>query len=653
MLKCTCRFGIGLTMPSKSLWRVPPRAQRRQIFTHRKGITMKKLLTAAIIVMLMACICIGGALFVQAQEGSEESAQHVHVWTYDNNVATCSAQGCPITDATCSAHTADTSKWMHVTEESDTYHYRVCEICEIEIAESKAKCEGGTATCQKGPICTECTTEYGAAVADAHTWVNSECTEDGCDATCDHNGTLSTSNVSAGQHKTECSVCDYELTENCTGGAATCQKGPICTACTTEYGEAVADAHTWVNSACTVENCGATCDHNGTLSTSNVSDGQHKTECSVCDYELTENCTGGTATCTTRATCGECQQEYGPTPEGHKTGDLLQNTELDYHYRLCSVCEQELDVEYCYGGTATCTERAVCEVCENVYGELYHRKDTTLKQNFEEGYHYYSCIDCGAELDVEECHGGTAANCTMLPECAACGRPYGNEYGAHTEEPTLYGHPHDDPEQYHILYYACCDRTVDAEHVAGTAATCQIKSVCAVCGVQYGEKDNNNHVDLSCQPLNTTHHNIVCVCGVVVGTAAHNGGSATCSSQPKCADCGTAYGAYNDVHTYDNGCDAECNGCGETRTPAEHAFGEWQVTKNPTETEEGEQKRVCAVCGETQTATIAAITNPGGSGEPDADGVKTSTVVIIVAAVVVAAAAIGAIVILTKKKKKK
>ena len=45
--------------------------------------------------------------------------------------------------------------------------------------------------------------------------------------------------------------------------------------------------------------------------------------------------------------------------------------------------------------------------------------------------------------------------------------------------------------------------------------------------------------------------------------------------------------------------------CGKllTETGA-HTFGDWTVTQEPTESEEGEQERVCTVCGCTETEAI-------------------------------------------------
>ena len=616
MLKCICRFGIGITMPSVKTCGARVSAQETQIFTHRKGTTMKKLLTAAFIVMLMACICIGGALFVQAQDETLDPVQHTHSWTYDydTNTATCGAEGCDVTTCGPDNHVAG-AEWLQKTDDGVTYHYHACTVCGIEM--NKANCEGGTATCKELATCTGCGQSYGTYAA--------------------HNkgeATLPTQNAEGGYHYYLCTACGEEFDkETCEGGTATCKDLAICTGCGQSYGTLAEHAPSadWSQDATKT---------------------YHYHACTVCGEELgVTNCSGGTASCKELASCTECGNTYGGYAD-HVKGDQLQNTALNYHYYFCSVCEQEVEVEQCYGGSASCEERAICQGCGNAYGELVHNKDTVLKQNVEEGYHYYSCVDCGEELDVEACHGGTAADCQHLPLCAVCGNTYGEEYGAHTMEPIASRHE-ENPGQYHVLTYPCCGAVVEEEHTVGAAANCHSAAVCAVCNIQYGEIDPDNHdaTNATYEPLNATHHKVICKCGEELEPAVHSGGSANCSAQAKCADCGAAYGTYNDVHSYDNDCDPDCNACGETRTPAEHAFGEWEVTKQPTETEEGVQKRTCSVCGETQTATIAVLTNPNGSGEPEPAGMKTSTVVLIVAIVVVAAVGIGAIVILTKKKK--
>ncbi len=48
-----------------------------------------------------------------------------------------------------------------------------------------------------------------------------------------------------------------------------------------------------------------------------------------------------------------------------------------------------------------------------------------------------------------------------------------------------------------------------------------------------------------------------------------------------------------------------------------HQFGEWVVTKEPSHTEEGEQTRTCAVCGETETQRIPMQSSPFGDVHPE------------------------------------
>ena len=50
-----------------------------------------------------------------------------------------------------------------------------------------------------------------------------------------------------------------------------------------------------------------------------------------------------------------------------------------------------------------------------------------------------------------------------------------------------------------------------------------------------------------------------------------------------------------------------CSGCDEVKDEAAHQWGEWEVTKPATETETGERKRACDVCGKEEVVTIPAL----------------------------------------------
>lgn len=69
-----------------------------------------------------------------------------------------------------------------------------------------------------------------------------------------------------------------------------------------------------------------------------------------------------------------------------------------------------------------------------------------------------------------------------------------------------------------------------------------------------------------------------------------------------------------DGHYYEEGL---CSLCGaqtgslKTIPALGHKWGEWTVTKKATETEEGEETRICSVCGEKETRTIPKNPNTG------------------------------------------
>lgn len=98
-------------------------------------------------------------------------------------------------------------------------------------------------------------------------------------------------------------------------------------------------------------------------------------QCTHCGYKVIpwfpkEEHSGGTETptCTTGKTCALCGAEYGIL--GHDWGEWTPNGD-GTHTRRCkrSNCDAVDNAAPCSGGTATCTAKAVCEVCGGEYGE--------------------------------------------------------------------------------------------------------------------------------------------------------------------------------------------------------------------------------------------------------------------------------------------
>lgn len=82
------------------------------------------------------------------------------------------------------------------------------------------------------------------------------------------------------------------------------------------------------------------------------------------------NHTGGTATCTKKAVCEFCGEEYGEYAS-HNYGDKYES-DGTYHWKKCQNkgCDATTKKEAHKGGEATTTKRAVCEVCGAEYGDL-------------------------------------------------------------------------------------------------------------------------------------------------------------------------------------------------------------------------------------------------------------------------------------------
>lgn len=110
-------------------------------------------------------------------------------------------------------------------------------------------------------------------------------------------------------------------------------------------------------------------------------------EVTFADLEVEElGHTGGTATCTEQAICERCEKPYGD-PLGHT------------------------------GGTATCTEQAVCERCSQPYGSaLGHTAGDAATCTTAQ-----VCTVCNAELAPAAGHTpGADATCTADQVCTVC-----------------------------------------------------------------------------------------------------------------------------------------------------------------------------------------------------------------------------------------
>ena len=264
--------------------------------------------------------------------------------------------------------------------------------------------------------------------------------------------------------------------------------------------------------------------------------------CTVCDntWDYWEShIWSGTATCTSGRTCTLCGGSSEPL--GHDWGAWTQNSDEETHTRICKRDTSHTETENCHGGTATCTEKAICEDCNAAYGEMAAHSFTAEKAEAqylksaatctEKAIYYKSCAVCGLSSE------GTADEATFFSGNALdhnWGAWTSNEDGTHTRTCTVDGCSAGtqtenciDANKDHkcdicdYIISECADDNKDhkcdycgkklTEHTGGKA-TCKDKAKCEVCGAEYGELDAKNHTNLKHFPATaatkTTEGNI-------------------------------------------------------------------------------------------------------------------------------------------------
>ena len=169
-------------------------------------------------------------------------------------------------------------------------------------------------------------------------------------------------------------------TDNCSGGTATCTARAVCTVCGGEYGELLPHDFTAEIAEAKYLKSGSTCTEKAVYYKS----------CAACGLS-----SAGTAF--------EATFEAGNVL-GHDWGAWTSNGN-DTHTRVCKRDGSHTETDNCSGGTATCTARAVCTVCGGEYGALAPNNHTgtiywVTTETTHEGR--YTC--CGAVAVPMEPH---------------------------------------------------------------------------------------------------------------------------------------------------------------------------------------------------------------------------------------------------------
>lgn len=191
-------------------------------------------------------------------------------------------------------------------------------------------------------------------------------------------------------------------------------------------------------------------------------------------YQSTGSCSGGSATCTSLATCKDCKGTYG----GY--GGHNDNAWGSCTGKKCSVCTRTTGY-YSHGGGTHANGGKCTNGCGKYY-QTHSQSSTVSSYNTTTTTHtpVYSCTYSGCSgtyTGSASSHSGGEATCTAQAECSTCSTPYGN-----TKSHSWYvtGAYNAD------LHNRACDNcgTTDRVAHAFTSPSCKTNSYCMheVCG---------------------------------------------------------------------------------------------------------------------------------------------------------------------------
>ena len=329
--------------------------------------------------------------------------------------------------------------------------------------------------------------------------------------------------------------------------------------------------------------------------------------CTVCYnkwYYAELHIWSGTATCTSGRTCTVCGGSSEPL--GHDWGAWTQNSDEETHTRICKRDTSHTETENCIGGTATCTQRATCTVCGAEYGDALGH-DFTTSWTHDDNEHWKQCSRCDAKDDVSP-HTWDSGTITTAPTCTKAGKKTYSctKCDATKIEPipaTGHSWKSDWTSDATHHWYECDNKNCDvtdnagkkgyAEH-SGGKATCTQNAVCEFCKAEYGEKLPH---DFTAETVDAKYLKSAATCTekavyykscAVCGLSSE--GTATCTAKAVCTVCGGEYGEMA-AHSF----------------TAEKAEAQY-LKSAATCTEKAIYYKSCAVCGLSSEGTADEAT---------------------------------------------
>lgn len=497
---------------------------------------MKKWLIGCLTVLAMVCLIPGIALNVKAAE------------TVQRRCARCG-----------SMETREILGYRKYDSTSHRVYVTECQNCHNDGNVTYLTVHtGGTQgpTCTEGKICEKCGAKY-----DIHSHVWGEWTPNGNGT---HTRRCTNPNCNAKEENVPC------------GGdsSATCISPGTCTTCKGRYD----GDHKWINPA-----------------NSSLGNGTHRIICLRCGLNGTASCTGGTATCTTKAVCEVCKVEYGEkNPNNHA---------LEHRAAKAPTCTKPG-----WNAYEGCTRRGCGYTTYRAIPALKHdlvQHKAKAPTCTEKGWNAYeTCKNCNyttrkelpAQHDLKQ-HAAKAPTCTEIgwdayETCSRC------DHTTYAELPAL----NHDLVNHDAKAPTCTENGWDAYE---TCSRCDHTTYAELPAL------NHDYQAVTVEPTCETD-------GYTVFTCSRCKDSYTADPTDKL---GHQFGAWSPNGTGSQSADCLRQGCAHT--------GSTDCRKFTFRTAEGETLTFCPVCGQAENAAqlerIDAATAWTISGSLSAEDVTART----------------------------
>ena len=362
-------------------------------------------------------------------------------------------------------------------------------------------------------------------------------------------------------------------------------------------------------------------------------------------------------------TCGYEQIDRYREHQHYYTDDWSSGSTT--HWKVCYYCKevnQDTVANHTFGDwtetkPATTTEEGLkertCSVCEYTQEETIpvHTHDVHDKAwKYDDTNHWQEC-SCGEKLNVanhaygewrvtkpatETEEGSKARDCTVCDYVQTETIPmlkHEHSYGDWQKDKTQHWKECRCGKKTEVGNHTFDDWTITKEPT--TTETGSRERTCSIC--KYTQTEtlpvHTHDVHDEAWKYDETQHWQECSCGEKLNVANHTYGdwkvtkeateTEAGSRERGCAVCeyvqveiipeiGHEHGIHDETWKYDKTQHWQECSCGEKLNVANHTYGDWKVTKEATETEEGSRERGCAVCEYVQTEAIPAA----GTGEP-------------------------------------